>query len=106
MFFRVGEPLEVRAIAVRCPDLHLVIVVPGVAAMLARGAKLEFGLHFCARFGIMVRRGKRHLVCAGAKKGTGGLADAGRNAVRLAGFEVEQVNLVKRIVRLAFALED
>src|SRR5437879_3311222 len=53
-----------------------------------------------------MRRGKEDRVGARTEKGAGGLANARRNAVAIATLQIQNVNLVKRIARLAFALEN
>src|SRR5262249_38792977 len=50
--------------------------------------------------------GELDLVGAGPEERAGGLADAGRDALGLAGREVEHVDLVERVARLALALKD
>jgi hypothetical protein len=42
----------------------------------------------------------------GTEEGAGGFARAGRDAMTVAGFQVEQVDLIERIARFAFALKD
>src|ERR1700681_2396770 len=53
-----------------------------------------------------MRGGEFDLVGTWPEECTGGLADARRDALGVAGGEIERVNLVERIARLALALED
>ena len=48
---------------------------------------------------------EQDLIASGAEERAGGLAVAGRDALAVAGLEVEGVDLVERIRRLALALE-
>ena len=51
-------------------------------------------------------RGKQNLVASWPKEPARRLANPGRNAVRLAGLEIKQIDLIEGILRLAFALEN
>tara|TARA_B100000678_G_scaffold23626_1_gene17975 strand:+ start:1332 stop:1727 length:396 start_codon:yes stop_codon:yes gene_type:complete len=53
-----------------------------------------------------MRRAEEHPPAAGVKKCAGGLAVSRRDTRRVAGFEIERVNLVERIASLPFALKD
>ncbi len=53
-----------------------------------------------------MRGGEQHFIRAGTKKRAGGFADAGGDAVTVAIRQIENVNLVKWVPRLAFALEN
>ena len=52
-----------------------------------------------------MRRAKEHSPAVGVKKCAGGLAVSRRDTGRVAGLEIERVNLVKRIASLPFALK-
>jgi hypothetical protein len=52
-----------------------------------------------------VRRGEEDFVAVRTEERAGGLAHAWRDPLRIAGGEVEDVNLVERVAGLAFALE-
>jgi len=53
-----------------------------------------------------MRGSEEDFVAVRTEKGAGGLAAAWRHAIAVAGFEVEKVNLVEWVARLAFALEN
>src|SRR5216684_875754 len=53
-----------------------------------------------------MRRRELDLVAAGAEKCAGGLAQAGRNAFGVAGRQIEHVDLIEGVPRLALALTD
>src|SRR4029077_9308164 len=87
-------------------NIHAFVVIPGIAALLAGGAKLEFAplLFHCLR--IKVRRGENGFLAASSKKAAGGLSDAGRDSTNIACFEIQKIDLVKRISRFALTLKD
>ncbi len=101
---RSGQPLELTG-GVGHVEFHFGIVVPGVAALLARRAELELGLLVRRAARVVVRRCEQDLPGSRPEKRAGGLALPRRNAPRVPGFEVELVDLVERIARLALALE-
>ena len=49
---------------------------------------------------------EQNFIAVGTEKGARGFADAGRDPVAVAGFQVEHINLVEWVTRLAFALEN
>ena len=53
-----------------------------------------------------MRRGEEHFIAARTKESARCLAGAGRDAVTVAAFEIEEIDLVEGILGLAFALED
>ena len=86
-------------------DLHLRVVVPGVAAFLARGAERQLVVLLLLRRRIVVRRGEEDLIGAGTEEPARGLAQAGRDARGVAGRQVHHVLLVEGVARLALALQ-
>ena len=101
----VGEPGQRLGLLGVGVDLHLGVVVPGVAALLARGAKRELVVLILLRLRIVVRRGEQNLVGAGAEEAARRLAQAGRDAGGVAGREVHHVHLIERIAGLPLALQ-
>src|SRR6185436_11771473 len=75
------------------------------AAFLARRAEGVLLVLELLRFRVAMRGRKLDLVGAGAEEGARRLADAGRHARRVAGGEIEHVDLIERVAGLAFALE-
>ena len=87
-------------------DVHLGVVVPGVAALLAGGAERVLLVLILLRFRIGVRGGELDVaVGAGPEERAGRLAQARRDPFRVAALEIERVDLVEGIAGLAFALE-
>ena len=66
-------------------DLHLRVVVPGVAAFPARGAEVEFLLLQLDRTGVVVGRRVQDLRTVRANEGAGRLADSGRHLAGVSG---------------------
>ena len=87
-------------------DVHLRVVVPRVAALLARRAERELLVLVLLRLRIGVRRRELDLVAARTEERAGGLADAGRDPLGVAARQIEHVDLIERVARLALALED
>ena len=87
-------------------DLHLLVVVPRVAALLSGSAEVE--LFFLKLLGARVVMGRREhdvhrvVLVERARR----LAVPGRDPAHVAGHQVEIVDLVERVSRLALALED
>src|SRR5580658_9024675 len=50
--------------------------------------------------------GKQEIVAARLEEGTSGFSDAGRDAVDVPAFQVQDINLIKGISGFAFTLED
>src|SRR4051794_29648896 len=90
----------------RQKDVHVLVIIPRIAAFLARGAEVELDLLFGNGVRIEVSGGEKDLIRAGPEERAGGFTNAGGNSRGLAGFEIQDIDLVKRISRLAFALED
>src|SRR5581483_3470576 len=87
-------------------DVHLGVVVPRVAPLFSRRAERELVVLVLLRFRIRVRRRALDLVAAGPEERARRLADARRDASGFAGGEIQHVNLIERVARLALALED
>src|SRR6185436_1042829 len=87
-------------------DVHLRVVVPGVAAFLARGAKRVFVVLELFRLRIGVRRREFDLVGPRPEERAGRLADAGGDPPGLARRQVERIDLIEGIARLALTLKD
>ena len=103
---RVGQPRVLPALLGVGIDLELGVVVPRVAPLLARRAEVELVLLQLLRLRIVMRRRKQDLIGAGAEERAGRLAVAGRDALGVARGQVERVDLVEGIARLALALKD
>ena len=103
---RRGQLLHGAGLLAIREDVHLRVVVPCVAAFLARGAEVEFVLLVLQRLGIEVRRAEHDLVAAGTEERARRLAHAGRDSLGVAGGEVEHEDLVERVGRVTLALED
>ena len=103
---RVRELAEVAAVQVRGEDVHCLVVVPRVTALLAGGAEGEFRLLLGLALRVVMRRAKEHALAVGAKKCAGRLAVSGRHTGGVAGFKIDRVNLVKRVARFTFTLEN
>ena len=86
-------------------DVYRGVVIPRVPAFLAGRAERELFVLQLLRIRIRVRRRELDLVLARTEERARRLADAGRDAFGLAGREVEHVDLIERIARLALALE-
>src|SRR6185295_3810997 len=86
-------------------DVHLRVVVPRIAALFARRAEGELLVLQLLRLRIGVRRCELELVAVGTEERACGLADARRDAFGLAAPEIEDVNLIEGIARLALALK-
>src|SRR5262249_35665450 len=80
---RLRQSLERAGFFAVRVDVHLRVVVPGVAALLARCAKRELLLLVLLRFRIGMRRGEFDLVGARAEECARCLTDSRRNALRL-----------------------
>src|SRR2546421_4211010 len=94
------------AIALGRKNIHLLVIIPGVTALVAGGAKVYFGLLFDFGLRIQVGRRKQDLCRTRSKESAGGLAHAWGNSVTFARPQIEKVNLIERISRLALALEN
>ena len=82
---RGRQPLHRAGLLVVRVDVHLRVVVPRVAALFARCAERELFVLQLLRFRIGVRRGELDLVGARAEERARRLADAGRDALGVAG---------------------
>ena len=103
---RVGEIFE-RLVHQRVfPDVVVLVVVPGVAAHLGVFALLVLSGLQLFRVRIGVGRGEHDAFAVRVNPGAGRLAHAGRNALLIPGFEVHQVDLIKRVPFLALGLEN
>src|SRR5207253_3986779 len=100
------EALQLAGLFTVRVDVHFRIVVPRVAPLLARRAKGELVLLQLLRFWISMCRRKLDLVAVRPEEAARGLADAGRDALGFAGGQIEYVNLIEGILRLALALKD
>ena len=100
------EPTDLRAIALGHENVHVFVIIPGIAALFTGGAEGEFGLLLFHRCGIQMRGGEHQLVGPRTEKGAGGLAVAGRDAVAVAALQIQQMDLVKWIRGIAFTLKD
>jgi hypothetical protein len=87
-------------------QIIIFIVVPRVAFLCSRGPLLEFGFLFGSAALVFVRRSVEKPLVVRQQPGTGRLAGSVRKPPDVAGSEIEEVDLIERIVRLAFALED
>ena len=86
-------------------DLERLVVIPGVSALLAFGAKGHLGVLLVPGRRIFVCRGKHHRVSVRMHPGARRLSNAWRDPGRVAGLQVHQVDLVKRVARFAFRLK-
>ena len=93
---RGRQPLQRAGLLAVGVDVHLRVVVPRVAALLARGAERELLVLVLLRLRIVVRRRELDLVGARPEERAGGLADAGRDALGVAGRQIEHVDLIER----------
>src|SRR5439155_2049997 len=103
---RVGQALHRAGLFVIRVDIHFRVVVPRVATLFARRAKRELLVLQLLRFRIRVRRRELDLVAAGTEERARRLAGARRDALRLAGAEVEHIDLIEGIPGLTLALKD
>ena len=87
-------------------NVHLLVVIPRVTLLFARGAEIEFGLLLLARVWIEVCGREEHFIALRPKESARRLARSWRDALRVARFQVEHVDLVEWIVRLPLALKD
>jgi hypothetical protein len=101
-----GDAANVRTVAARDEDVHLAVVIPGVAALFPCHAEIQLSFLLRARVWIEMRRGEKHFIAAGPEKRAGRFANAGRDAMRVAAFEIEEENLIERVLRVALALKD
>src|SRR5205814_3701573 len=102
---RIGEPFQLAGLLCVRINVHFGVVIPRVPPLLARSTERELCLLQRLRFRIGVRRRELDLVAARAEERARRLADAGRDAFALAAREIEDVDLIERILRLALALE-
>ena len=103
---RCRESAEVAAIRVGGEDVHHLVVVPRVTALLAGGAEVEFRLLLGLGLWVVMRRAKQHTPAARMKKCAGRLAVPEGDTGGIAGLKIDRVNLIERIAYLAFALEN
>ena len=103
---RVGELRELRAVLVAREDVHRRVVVPRVALCFSRRAEVEFRLLFRRRLGVVVRGREDDARGAGHEKAARRFPRARRDARRFAGEQIEEVDLVKGIRRVALGLEN
>ena len=120
-----GDPLTVRAVAAlgvvpfdfgqihRLPagqrrgvDVVVLIVVPGVALLLSLGSVLYLRGLLLLRRRVGVSGGVEKLRAVRMQPRASRLARAVRQPPQVAGFKIEQVNLVKRISLLPLTLKD
>ena len=102
---RLRQPLVGAGLRVADVEVHLGVVVPRVAPLLAGGAELQLFVLQLLRARIVMRGGEEDVAGFGVEERAGGLARAGRDARDVAGGHVHHVDLVERIARLALALE-
>src|SRR5207247_5141348 len=77
-----------------------------VPALFAGCAERELLVLPLLRLRIPVGGGEFNLVAAGTKERAGRFAQTGRDALAVAGREIERVDLIEGITRLALALKD
>src|SRR5207244_3048869 len=70
------------------------------------GAKIHLRLLFLSRFRILVSGSEKHFIFPWPEEPAGCLSYSRRDAVDVSRGEIQNVNLVERIIRLAFALKD
>ena len=103
---RVGEADE---FAVRAPfheDVHVGVVVPLVAALLAALPELDLLPLQLERTRVEVGRGEQDVPVLRGDERAGGLAVSRRHASDVAGFHREQVDLEEGVPRFPLRLED
>ena len=81
---RLGQAFERASLLAVCVDVHLGVVIPCVAPLLARRPERELVFLILLRFRIGMSGGELNLVRAGPKEGARRLADSRRNAFRIA----------------------
>jgi hypothetical protein len=102
----MGQVNEIRAILFRRENVEGRVVIPGIAPLLSARAKFQLRFLFCRGFRIGMGRSEQDAISPRLEKSAGRFPRARRDARRLARFQVENVLLVKRIFRFAFALEN
>src|SRR5687767_3507546 len=86
-------------------QIHLGVVVPRVAAFLARGPELEFvALQLC-RARVVMCRGEQD-ASVWTEEGASRLSQARRDSLGVAGGECHRIDLIEGVPRLTLALED
>src|SRR5215475_1988152 len=102
----IGQICEMSALTIGLENIVVLVKIPGIPPRLPAGALRQFFLLFGPGLGISMGGGKEHLIGVRMDPGTGGLADAGGHTCGIAAFQIQQVNLIKGIVRFAFALKN
>ena len=87
-------------------ELISVVVIPSITPLGSRLAGRKFVLLLLDCIRVSLGRGIHHLGSIRVDPGTSRLALPRRDSFHVSGLEIEQVNLIEGICRLAFALED
>ncbi len=101
-----GQARQRAGLLVEREDVHLRVVVPRVASLLARGAERQFLVLVLLRPGIEVGGGEEHLVAVRPEECAGGLPDPRGDPFDVACRQIEREDLVPGVGRVAFALKD
>src|SRR5262249_21377837 len=94
------------ALTIGLKDIVVLVEIPGIPTGLPAGTLGQFFLLFGPGLRIGVGRCKEYLVGLWMDPGAGGFADAGRHTRGISGLQIQQVNLIKRIVRFTFTLKN
>src|SRR5439155_5850311 len=98
-----GQPMKLRTVAPRDEDVELFVVIPRIAAFLARRAEVKLGFLFCLGFRVEMGGCEQDFIAVRPEEGASGFANAGREKVAVATLEFENVYLIKLIARQAIA---
>ena len=82
------------------------VVIPGILAGFAGISEIKLGFLFFLRLGIALGGGVDDFFTVGMNPGAGCFSVARRDSFHVAGFQIHEVDLVERIILLAFALEN
>ncbi len=102
---RVRQSAQLARLRGAHVQLHLRVVVPRIAPFLAAGAELQLLVLQLLRVRIVMGGREQDVVGRRVDERARGLASAGRDPGRAAAGQVEAVNLIEGIARLALALE-
>src|SRR4030095_12537138 len=102
----LGQIFQMSTLTIGLENIVVLIKVPGISTRLPAGTLGQFFLLFGPGLGISMGGREEHLVSLRMDPGTGGLADARRYTRGIPGLQIQQINLIKGIIRFAFALKN
>src|SRR5215831_14761541 len=95
----LSQIFQMSTLTIGLENIVVLVKIPGIPTRLPAGTLGQFFLLFGPGLRISMSGREEHLVGLRMDPGTGGLADAGGHTRGVSGLQIQQVNLIKGIVR-------